>query len=70
MTRDEAKHRLGVISVAYLYDADYTEALNMAIDALKDRDGMIRAILDVLDSDDFPEDKCHRIELMLRGEVE
>lgn len=53
------------------YEIGYEQmtATEMAIEALNDRNGMVRAILDVLDSDDFPEDKCHRIELMLRGEV-
>ena len=30
--------------------------------------GLIGAILSVIDSSDFPEDKVHRIELMIRGE--
>lgn len=73
MTREEAIRHLHTFSTTMgsgqTSDEQHKEAKRMAIEALKDRDGMIRAILDVLDSDDFPEDKCHRIELMLRGEV-
>jgi len=73
MTREEAIQILSTRDahgVLCGYTSGVTEALDMAIEALKDRDGMIRAILDVLDSDDFPEDKCHRVELMLKGEDE